>query len=128
MEDVKGVVQKTFGAWWVLLVVLAGVGVWGWRIHWFSSYLKSLSRGGYLTIGLLLVALVFVLTSFYDLFTWFHELFFKEGSWMFSYSDTLIRLFPLQFWQDAFITAGVIAFVGGLIFGLGGWFLSRKVD
>jgi integral membrane protein (TIGR01906 family) len=128
MEDVKGVVQKTFTAWWGLLLVMLGVGIWAWRIHWFSTYLKSLSRGGWLTIGLLLVVMVFVMTSFYDLFTWFHELFFKEGSWMFAFSDTLIRLFPLRFWQDAFIIAGGMAFVGGLIFGLGGWFLSRKVD
>jgi len=128
MEDVKGVMQKTFTAWWVLLAVLLGMGVWAARIHWLSSYLKSLSLGGWLTIAMLLLAMVFVMTSFYDLFTWFHELFFKQGTWMFSFSDTLIRLFPLQFWQDAFITAGVIAFVGALIFGLGGWFLSRKVD
>jgi integral membrane protein (TIGR01906 family) len=128
MEDVKTVVQKTFTAWWGLLVVLMGVGIWAWRIHWLSSYFKSLSRGGWLTIGLLLLAAVFVMTSFYDLFTWFHELFFKEGSWMFSYSDTLIRLFPLRFWQDAFIIAGLMAIAGGLVFGLGGWLLSKKVD
>ena len=128
MEDVKSVVQKTFAAWWGLLVIVLGVGIWAWRIHWFSNYLKSLSRGGWLTIGLLLVVAVFVMTSFYDLFTWFHELFFKEGSWMFAYSDTLIRLFPLRFWQDAFIFAGVIAIVGGLVLGLGGWYLSKKFD
>ena len=128
MEDVKTVVQKTFTAWWGLLVLLLGVGIWAWRIQWVSKYLKSLSRGGWLTIGLLMVVAVFVMTSFYDLFTWFHELFFKEGSWMFAYSDTLIRLFPLRFWQDAFIYAGVIAICGGLIMGLGGWYLSGKVD
>jgi len=39
---------------------------------------------------------------------------------MFAYSDTLIRLFPVRFWQDCFIYVGGFALVVGLalIFGL----------
>jgi integral membrane protein (TIGR01906 family) len=128
MQDVKTVVQKTFVAGWILGLFMVGIGIWGWRIHWFSSYLKALARGGWLTIGLLLVALGFVMTSFYDTFTLFHEMFFKEGTWMFSYSDTLIRLFPLRFWQDAFVLAGGFAFLGALVLGLGAWYLSKRID
>ena len=48
----------------------------------------------------------------------FHELFFSGGSWLFLYSDTLIRLFPLPFWQDAFLFAGVLDVLGGLVLAL----------
>jgi integral membrane protein (TIGR01906 family) len=127
MQDVKTVVQKTFFAWWIIFIGMIAVAVWGRSIGWFSVYLKALANGGWLTIALILVSLIFVFTSFYDLFTWFHELFFTSGTWMFAYSDTLIRLFPLRFWQDAFIFAGGFAFIGGLLFGIVGRYFSRKV-
>jgi hypothetical protein len=38
---------------------------------------------------------------------------------MFLYSDTLIRLFPLRFWQDAFLWAAAIALAGGIGLALG---------
>jgi uncharacterized membrane protein len=47
-------------------------------------------------------------------FTWFHGLFFEGDSWLFLFSDTLIRLFPIRFWEDAFLLAAVIALGGGL--------------
>jgi hypothetical protein len=38
---------------------------------------------------------------------------------LFLFSDTLIRLFPLRFWQDAFLLAALIALGGGIALGLG---------
>ena len=38
---------------------------------------------------------------------------------MFAYSDTLIRLFPIRFWEDAFLWAGVISVGGALALALG---------
>jgi len=79
-----------------------------------------LRRGGWLMIGLVLVIGLFGAIAFWQLFTLFHALFFEGDTWMFEFSDTLIRLFPMQFWQDAFLWAGVIAVGGaiGLAFGL----------
>ena len=56
---------------------------------------------------------------FWGLFEGFHSLFFEGDSWLFLYSDTLIRLFPLRFWQDAFLIAAIIALGGGFALGLG---------
>jgi hypothetical protein len=42
------------------------------------------------------------------------------------YSDTLIRLFPLPLWQDAFIFMGVFSLAGGLILGFAGRALARR--
>ncbi len=69
------------------------------------------SRGGVLTIALIAAGLIAVVTSFNWLFTQFHALFFEGDSWIFLYSDTLIRLFPIQFWTTAF----VIVFGGALL-------------
>jgi len=128
MLDVKGVVQGAFVAGYLLAIFIAVMGIWGWRIHWFSSYLGALSRGGWLTIALIFLAMFGVMSNFDQLFNDFHQIFFKGGSWLFYFSDTLIRLFPLKFWQDAFILAGVFAFAGGLLLGIAGWYFRKKVD
>ena len=53
---------------------------------------------------------------FWSFFGWFHSLFFSANTWLFEYSDTLIRLFPIRFWQDTFLAAAAI--------GTGGWFVA----
>ena len=70
-------------------------------------------------IGLVAAVGLFGALAFWQLFILFHSVFFEGDSWLFLYSDTLIRLFPMQFWQDAFIWAGVIAVGGALGLALG---------
>ena len=56
---------------------------------------------------------------FWALFEGFHAIFFEGDSWLFLYSDTLIRLFPIRFWQDTFLFAALIAVGGGLALAYG---------
>ena len=119
MQDVKKVVKPVlvigYTAWFLLL------GLWFWSRSrgWWPEYLYGLRRGGWFTVGLVAGIGIFAGVSFWQFFTLFHELFFSGGSWLFEYSDTLIRLFPLPFWEDAFLFAGVLDVVGGLGLGLG---------
>ena len=119
MHDVKGVVQGFLRTWYVGLAALILLGVWAWRGDWKQTYLLGLKRGGWLMVGLVVAFGLFAATSFWDFFSWFHSLFFSGNSWLFLYSDTLIRLFPLQFWQDVFTWAGAIVTIGGLVLALG---------
>jgi integral membrane protein (TIGR01906 family) len=98
---------------------VTGLGLWARFGGWWQEYLRGLWRGGWLTLALVVVLGGFAAVSFWQFFTVFHELFFSGGSWLFLYSDTLIRLFPLPFWQDAFLFAGVLDVLGGLALGLG---------
>jgi hypothetical protein len=41
--------------------------------------------------------------------------FFANGTWTFSLQDTLIRLFPGQFWVDAGITIGGLVLLAAII-------------
>ena len=73
-----------------------------------------------LTVGLIVViGMVINPDVFWSFFAGFHSLFFEGDSWLFLYSDTLIRLFPIRFWQDAFLLAAVIALSGGVALALG---------
>ncbi len=126
MHDVKQVITGTFRAWYVSLAVLALIGVWAWRTRQWHAFQLGLTRGGWITIGLSAVIGTIVLIGmlmdpnvFWSFFAWFHSLFFTGNSWLFAYSDTLIRLFPIQFWQDTFLAAAIVVLAGGLALAFG---------
>ncbi len=115
MVDVKKTVKATLRVWVVSLVVLFVLGLWAWQGGWGEEYRSGLARGGWLTVFLLVFIIVFVIFGFNAFFVTFHNIFFQPGTWMFEFSDTLIRLFPERFWQDIFMIVGSSALVGGLI-------------
>jgi integral membrane protein (TIGR01906 family) len=119
MHDVKNVVQPVlvvgYGVWFLML----GLAVWARFGGWWADYVRGIWRGGWLAVGLVVVFGILGAISFWQFFTVFHELFFTGDSWQFLYTDTLIRLFPMRFWQDAFIFAGLLDVFGGLALGLG---------
>lgn len=116
MEDVKGVVRWMLTALSVLMLVQVLITYSYVKNGRRLEMLAALRRGAWATIGLIAAILIFVTVAFDQLFTWFHMLFFESGTWMFYTSDTLIRLFPMRFWQDAFIAVGVLSvLLSGLI-------------
>lgn len=125
MDDVQRLLQVSMNGWLLLLVIYLGIGFLAWKTHWMPDFWLSISKGSWLTISLILLVLVAVVLSFSELFTAFHKVFFSGDSWIFLYSDTLIRLFPLRLWQDGFIATGAITILFALIFGFSGKKLSR---
>lgn len=130
MKDVKGVVMNTLGVWIISLIILAVLFIYAKRSDWVPDYLNGLRRGGIWMIGLAAVlglitgvGIVIDPEVFWGFFTFFHHLFFTGDSWLFYYSDTLIRLFPLRFWEDAFLWAAILALGGGVALAFG---LRRK--
>ncbi|MEA3350016.1 MAG: TIGR01906 family membrane protein [Chloroflexota bacterium] len=117
MLDVKIVVIAAMRVLHVSLAVMILVGVWAYRGEWWWEYRKALSRGGWLTVGLLLTLIVGIALNFTTVFVAFHRVFFEGETWIFLYSDTLIRLFPVRFWRDAFVLVGVLALGGGAAIG-----------
>ncbi len=127
MHDVKVVTQGFLRVWYLDLAILLLLGIWSWRGKWHAAYRRGFWRGGWLTLGL--AGIIGVIATFgasgsgdlfWAFFSDFHGLFFQGNSWLFQYSDTLIRLYPLKFWEDAVLYIGVIAALGalGLAFGL----------
>ena len=126
MEDVKRVTKGALNVWYITLSILTLLGIWSWRGDWMQTYRLGLMRGGWLMGGLAVAIGLIVIVGiainpdvFWNFFAGFHSLFFEGNSWLFLYSDTLIRLFPLRFWQDAFLIAALIALGGGVALGVG---------
>ena len=124
MVDVKNLVQAVLKICLVCIILLILIAVWAWRGGWLNTLFRSaVSAGGWVTVGLVVAILMGVLLNFDVLFTDFHHLFFTGDSWLFYTSDTLIRLFPMRFWEDGFIAVGSLNLLVGLALG---WFLPRK--
>jgi integral membrane protein (TIGR01906 family) len=86
---------------------------------------SALLRGSVLTIALLVVLVILVLTGFDTFFTTFHRIFFRGDTWLFSYTDTLIRLYPVQFWFDAATAIGVMSIAEAIVLGVLAWRWGR---
>lgn len=114
MVDVKVTLSRTLQVWITSLVLLLGLGIWAWYDAWWQDFTRGVRRGAWVTVGLLVAILVFVLFLFEPFFIAFHNVFFDPGTWMFLWSDTLIRLFPEKFWQDIFILVGGLSLGGAL--------------
>jgi len=126
MLDVKILVQQMIRAWGILGIFIFLTGVWAWRGRWLGEYWLTLSLAGWAILIIIGLILAGVMIGFSSLFTGFHLIFFEGDTWLFYYSDTLIRLFPLRFWQDAFTLMGILSAGGGIALILLGKRLFQK--
>jgi len=105
----------------VMWIATAALVVLGLACLLLALYLRRTSPGGVRralfagALGLLVVIVVLAAmaaTGWQGFFAGFHSLFFAEGTWTFSVSDPLIRLYPAQFWVDAAVAVAVLALIG----------------
>lgn len=115
MVDVKVVVHAAFTGLMALSLGLVAVGYSLWHGEQTRVELwQGLFNGAVLTISIIIFIIVFALTAWDAFFTSFHTLFFEQDTWRFAYSDTLIRLFPEQFWFDAALLIGTLTTLGAV--------------
>jgi integral membrane protein (TIGR01906 family) len=120
MADVQSVFQMILRVWQLAFILLLLLGFIFWQNGELISFASALQSGGLLTSGIILGIALLAIFSWQFWFNLFHLFFFKPGSWLFSYSDTLIRLFPVKFWFDATLTISELSLVAGLLLALVG--------
>jgi integral membrane protein (TIGR01906 family) len=128
MEDVKTVMRAALKIHLALSLALAvTVALLAWKRETRWALRWGLFAGGIFTIFLIVVLVVLIFANWTFFFDGFHEIFFKGNSWLFSNSDTLIRLFPQQFWFDASMTIGFFTVLGAMVAILGAWYWERRL-
>jgi integral membrane protein (TIGR01906 family) len=116
MTDVRNLIAEVYPLQLLglsLMVILA-------LLLRFSADLRKtiplgLRWGAALTLVILAGLIAYIFINFDAFFLQFHQLFFEGTSFAFAYTDTLIRLYPEQFWNDAAITIGVITAVFAIL-------------
>jgi integral membrane protein (TIGR01906 family) len=116
MADVRRVTQTAFAIGVAILAFCLLIGLLLSRSASGRTALRAgLMGGAALTLAAIVALAVGVLLAWETFFTGFHNMFFAAGTWTFEYSDSLIRLFPERFWQDAALTIGGFTVLGALI-------------
>jgi integral membrane protein (TIGR01906 family) len=90
---------------------------YGWRTLMFA---------GLGTVIVLAVIALSILIAWPIFFVQFHELLFPPGTWTFAYTDSLIRLFPEQFWFDIGVIITVTTLALGILVALIGYLMSKR--
>lgn len=129
LVDVKDVAD-TFNLISLVLgaLVLLGLVFLMWRPDTRLEAYTGLMYGGIFTAAILFLIVVAIFVSWNTVFVQFHELLFPPDTWSFAYSDSLIRLFPEQFWFDfGVIWAGGILLEGAVL-ALAGYLLRRRAQ
>jgi integral membrane protein (TIGR01906 family) len=88
----------------------------------------ALLGGSLFTLALLAILGAFMLINWWQFFDAFHRLFFQGDSWLFDYSDTLIRLFPMRFWMDAAAVIVGLLVVEAIVVGSAGWIWLQRAE
>jgi integral membrane protein (TIGR01906 family) len=117
------------------MTIIAAVGA----VVWVGGFVALVASGqrrkfaatallisGVFTLGLLVVIGVVMAVSWWEFFQAFHRIFFTEGTWVFLRSDTLIRLFPIEFWIDVAVVAVVLLVVEAILIAIVGWGWRRR--
>jgi integral membrane protein (TIGR01906 family) len=126
MLDVKILVQKMIIVWYVASGLILVMGLIAWRIRKSKDFWLALHNGGWATLILILGILVAAMINFDSLFTIFHRIFFTGDTWLFYYSDTLIRLFPMEFWLNMFIALGLFVILFSVFLIILGKHLAKR--
>lgn len=114
MADVKLVVLSAFSAG-ALLILLSLIAVLYLRRRSNGGVRRGLFAGSIATLVIILGLGTLAVLGWEQFFTQFHAVFFANGTWTFSLQDTLIRLFPGQFWVDGGIVIGGLVLIASLV-------------
>lgn len=114
MADVKSVLSTGFVVATVLALLAIAACVYLAR-RYPGGVRRALFSGAVATLVLAIALAVAGILAWETFFTQVHALFFADGTWTFRVDDTLIRLFPAQFWIDAAATVGALVLIGAVL-------------
>jgi integral membrane protein (TIGR01906 family) len=114
MADVKLVILAAFAAG-AVLILLSIVAIAYLRRRSTGGVRRGLFAGSIVSLAIILGLAALAVLGWQQFFTEFHRLFFASGSWTFALEDTLIRLFPGQFWIDAGIVIAGLVFLASVL-------------
>lgn len=125
MADVKHVMSLTYLAGAILgVIVLFALIYLGKRYA--GGTRRGLFAGSIATIVLLAGLVTVAVMGWETFFTSFHKIFFANGTWTFNYSDTLIRLYPPQFWVDAAMGIAGLVLITSIITLIATWPTAKR--
>ena len=129
LADAKRVMGGAFWLHGIAALLWVAVVAYAWRrTNQRAAVLQSISRGCLVCFVALAGVGILVYANFDLFFVAFHHILFKGDTWLFSYSDTLIQLFPVQFWIDATWALALPCFAECVVLGCLACVWSRRLE
>jgi len=125
MKDVRRAFGAALRTQLVVVVALAALALALARTRLRTVVPRGLLLGVVATLGVAALAVPLILVGFDSFFTRFHEMFFEGDSWRFSNADTLIRVYPEQFWVDVSRFAAALTIAQTLVLSAIAWWWLR---
>lgn len=125
MRDVRRLFGIALRAQLIAVVVIGALALGLARTSFRTVVPLGLLAGAVGTLAIALLAVPMILLGFDGFFVRFHEVFFSGDSWRFNNADTLIRIYPEQFWQDVSRLAAGIAVAQALVLAPLAWWWHR---
>lgn len=125
MADVKTVMLSAFGAG-ALMIIIGIIAMLYLRKRSTGGIRRGMFAGSIVTLVLILGLGTLAALGWQQFFTDFHHIFFANGTWTFALDDTLIRLFPGQYWMDSGIAIGALVFIAALLTLIFTWPTRRR--
>jgi hypothetical protein len=96
MDNLKRSVQKIYKYWHLSLAATFMLGLLAWVGDWLPKFRRGVRQGGWLTIGLtIILGITVIIFNMFDFSAYYQN------------TDTLLRLFPIRIWQDAFLLMAI---------------------
>ncbi len=128
MDDVKIVFDQVSLAGLAALA-LGTAAAWALgRRYGPAAVWGALCDGGLALLVIVVLLGVVMVLSWNFFFTAFHALFFEADTWLFAYSDTLIRLFPERLWQDVTLFVVILTVTPAFVLALVGRGLQHRLE
>jgi integral membrane protein (TIGR01906 family) len=113
LRDVRAVWRRAIVA---LLGLSICLGLLIWRAYKDRTLRPGLEYGSLATVALM-IALQFV--PFDDVWTWFHQLTFPQGNWMFEYNAKIVQLYTADFFEAVLLRVALLALFSAIcVYGL----------
>lgn len=125
MADVKSLVHLCYLLAVIALVLLL-ISFIILRKTYPGGVRRGLFAGSIVTFAVLLICAAVALVGWEEFFVGFHQFFFSHGNWQFAWDDSLIRLYPPQYWVIAAGILGGLLLVGNLVLILVTWPTRRR--
>ena len=125
MRDVRRLFGIALRGQLIALIVIGALALGLARTRFRAVVPLGLLAGAVATLATAVLAVPLILLGFDGFFTRFHEVFFSGDSWQFNNADTLIRIYPEQFWQDVSRLAAGIAVAQALVLVPLAWWWHR---
>jgi integral membrane protein (TIGR01906 family) len=125
MRDVRTLFGAALRVQLVALLSIVALGLLLWRTRLRAAVPAGLLAGSLATLAIAVLAVPVILLGFDGFFVRFHEIFFSGDSWEFSNADTLIRIYPEQFWVDVSRLTAALAVAQAIVLGALSWWWLR---